>query len=157
MDTRKIQQVDAGPRAVARMAKIDTDAANIFALLIDARRHTELDGSGTVNNSVKAPGELSDGAKFTVKMKQFGVPYKITSRVVAFELNRLIEWRHPLGHSWRWELAPSADGATWVTESFRYAEARMPRLLELFKYPAKNGRGIENTLRKLQTRFENPA
>ncbi|RIJ76810.1 dimethyladenosine transferase [Nakamurella silvestris] len=153
MDTTQIQPVDAGPRAIARLAWIGADPAEIFALLVDVRRHSEMDGSGTVEHSVAGPERLSQGARFTVRMKQFKVPYKITSRVVAFEENRLIEWRHPLGHAWRWELSPSDDGATLVTESFRYAKAKAPWALELFGYPAKNGRGIENTLRKLQQRF----
>jgi len=153
MDTTKIEPVDAGPRAVARLAKVDADPHEIFALLTDVRRHSELDGSGTVNESVRAPERLSLGAGFTVRMKQFKVPYKITSKVVAFEENRLIEWRHPLGHAWRWELAPSEDGTTLVTETFRYSAAKAPWALEFFGYPAKNGRGIESTLRKLQERF----
>jgi hypothetical protein len=50
------------------------------ALNVDPHRHPELDGSGTVRDiPIKGPHHLAAGDKFTVGMKQWGVPYKITS------------------------------------------------------------------------------
>jgi hypothetical protein len=93
------------------------------------------------------------GAKFTVGMKQYGVPYKITSTVTAFDDDRLVEWQHPLGHRWRWELAEVEPGVTEVTETFDYTTARSPRILELFGYQKINSAGITKTLRALAARF----
>jgi Polyketide cyclase / dehydrase and lipid transport len=146
--------IDAGPRRVTRQALVRAPAAEIFALVADPHRHPELDGSGTVRpGAVSGPQVLSAGARFTVGMKQYGVPYKITSTVTAFEADRLIEWQHPMGHRWRWELAETEPGITQVTETFDYTTARNPRVLEILGQPGKNAIGITKTLQALQARF----
>ena len=86
-------------------------------------------------------------------MKQYGAPYKITSTVTAFEPDQLIEWQHPMGHRWRWELAEIESGITQVTETFDYTTSRNPRLLEILGQPGKNATGITKTLQALQARF----
>ncbi len=138
---------------MARRVSVNAAPAEIFALVADPRRHGELDGSGTVRDAVSAPAQLSEGAKFSVRMKIYGVPYKITSTVIAYEPDRLIEWRHPLGHSWRYEIDEATPGASQVTETFNYSTAKSPKLLELTGVPAKNGAGIAQTLDKLRARF----
>jgi hypothetical protein len=147
-------EVDAGPRRVARQVLVRAPAAEVFALVANPHRHPELDGSGTVRPSpVSGPQILSAGAKFTVGMKQYGAPYKITSTVTAFEPDQLIEWQHPMGHRWRWELAEIESGITQVTETFDYTTSRNPRLLEILGQPGKNATGITKTLQALQARF----
>ena len=147
-------KVDAGPRRVARQVLVRASAAEVFALVANPYRHPELDGSGTLRpGPVSGPRILSARAKFTVGMKQYGVPYKITSTVTAFEADQLIEWRHPMGHRWRWELAEIEPGITQVTETFDYTTARTPKLLEILGQPGKNAIGITKTLQALQARF----
>jgi hypothetical protein len=73
--------------------------------------------------------------------------------VTGFEDGRLIEWQHPLGHRWRWELAETEPGTTQVTETFDYSTAKAPRILELFGQPRTNGVGITKTLEALSARF----
>lgn len=150
-----ITTVDAGPRTVSRSVALPVAAEEIFAILADPHRHAELDGSGTVKDTTQGPARLSQGASFSVNMKQYGVPYRITSRVTSFADGRTIEWRHPLGHRWRWELAPQPDGTTLVTETFDYSTVLgvQARVLELVGIPKQNAAGIEGTLRKLQERF----
>jgi uncharacterized protein YndB with AHSA1/START domain len=147
-----VTRVEAGPRQVSRSATVSVPAAELFALLADPAQHGRLDGSGTVLDAVKGSGRLSEGARFSVKMKQYGFPYRITSKVTAFVDGSLIEWAHPLGHRWRWELTPAGDGATTVTETFDYSKAGAvrARFLELMGFPAKNASGIEATLEQLQ-------
>jgi uncharacterized protein YndB with AHSA1/START domain len=154
MTTSGVTTVDSGPRQVTRRVTVHADAADVFALLADPHRHPELDGSGTVRDvPVKGPDRLSEGARFRVGMKQHGVPYTITSKVTAFEDGRLIEWQHPLGHRWRWELAETAPGTTEVTETFDYTTAWAPKALELFGQPKANAVGITKTLEALAARF----
>ena len=149
-----VTTVDSGPRKVSRRVLVNAPAAQIFALIADPRRHPELDGSGTVRDSeVAGPDRLSVGARFTVGMRAYGVPYKITSTVTAYSDDQTIEWQHPLGHRWRWELAEIEPGSTEVTETFDYTTARSPRMLELFGYPRINGEGMTKTLRALAARF----
>lgn len=153
MADEAVTTVDAGQKKVARRVVVDTAPGEIFALVADPRRHGELDGSATVRNAVSAPEQLSAGAKFSVSMKMYGVPYRITSTVIAFEPDRLIEWRHPFGHSWRWELAEITPGKTQVTETFDYSTTKTGKALELMGFPKKNGAGIAGTLGKLRERF----
>lgn len=147
--------VDAGSRKVSRAAEVHAPAAELFDIVADPRRHAELDGSGTVQDTVEGPPRLARGAKFSVKMKQHGFPYRITSRVTDFEDGRVLEWRHPMGHRWRWEFIPSADNSTRVTETFDYSRINplQAMTLELFGFPKQNAAGIEATLRQLQARY----
>jgi Polyketide cyclase / dehydrase and lipid transport len=147
--------VDAGPRKVSRSADVHAPAAELFAVLADPRRHGELDGSGTVIDCVNGASRLAQGQKFSMRMKQRGVPYRITSRVTEFDDGKVLEWRHPMGHRWRWELAPQSESTTRVTETFDYSGvgAAKAKALELFGTPKQNAAGIEATLEKLEARY----
>ena len=82
MTRSTVSKVEAGPQKVARRVLVHAPAAEIFSIVSDPHRHPELDGSGTVRDiDVKGPHHLAVGDKFTVGMKQYGVPYKITSTV----------------------------------------------------------------------------
>jgi hypothetical protein len=154
MTDPEVTTVDDGARKVTRRLSVHAQPADVFALVADPHRHPELDGSGTVRDiPIVGPARLSKGATFTVGMKQYGVPYKITSTVTEFEEDRLVEWQHPMGHRWRWELAEVEPGTTQVTETFDYTGAKAPKMLELFGQPKKNGVGITQTLQALAARF----
>jgi hypothetical protein len=149
-----VSTVASGKRTVTRRALVSASAAELFDLVADPHRHYELDGSGTIRDvPVSGPDRLSEGATFSVGMKAYGVPYTITSTVTAFETNRLIEWRHPFGHRWRWELEPTDLGQTKVTETWDYSQAKLAVVYELTGYPGKNGAGISHTLERLVRRF----
>ena len=81
------------------------------------------------------------------------MPYPITSTATAVEDDHLVEWQHPLGHRWRWELAAVGPGVTKVTETFDYSTAKLPIVIELTGYHKKNAQGIESTLSGLAARF----
>lgn len=138
---------------VSRSVVLDAPAEQVFDLLADPRRHAELDGSGSVQGSVSGPERLSNGATFGMRMRLFGLPYPIRNEVVEFEENRLIAWRHFGRHVWRWQLEPVEGGKTKVTETFDYRPSRSPAMLERTGFPARNARGIEATLDRLQRRF----
>lgn len=148
-----VTTVDLGPKKVARRVVVNAPATEVFALVADPHRHGELDGSGTVHDTVSGPARLEQGARFSVKMKQLGVPYKITSKVTAFEDNRLVEWQHPFGHKWRWELVEGPPGQTQVTETFDYSPSKIGKFFELTGFTGKNGKGISNTLVALRQRY----
>jgi hypothetical protein len=147
--------VDAGPRKVSRTVQVQAPAAEIFDIVADPHRHGELDGSGTVMDTVTGPQRLAKDAKFSVQMKQRGVPYRITSTVTDFDDGRVMEWRHPMGHRWRWELTPLSETSTRVTETFDYSQIGSVKAkgLELFGVPKQNAGGIEATLRQLEVRY----
>lgn len=149
--------VDAGPRRVSRSIEVEAPANELFAIVADPRRHSELDGSGTVADNVSAPAELTAGSRFSTKMRMFGVPYRITSTVTAFTPDSVIEWRHPLGHHWRWEFEELDPHRTRVTETFDYHDTGTVK--DTLKYYDRMGfvkanvKGIEATLVKLRDRY----
>lgn len=149
--------VDRGPRRVSRRVEVAAPASELFAMAADPRRHSELDGSGTVRDNIKAPDHLAEGAKFSTNMKMFGLPYRITSTVTAFKPDELIEWRHPLGHRWRWEFEALSPTSTQVTETFDYHDAgalkKKLKYYERLGFAKANASGIEATLAKLRDRY----
>lgn len=125
----------------------------VFAILADPRQHARIDGSGTVQGTVSGPERLSLGAEFGMSMKQ-GAPYRIKNRVVEFEEDRLIAWRHVGPHRWRYELAPVDDG-TRVTESWdltHYPAPLRPVMRALFG--SRTRRAVEETLVRLRAAAE---
>ncbi|MBM7276600.1 SRPBCC family protein [Gordonia rubripertincta] len=154
MASDTVTYVDTGPHRVSRRIVVDAPAADVFALIVNPHRHPELDGSGTVRDTaVKGPEMLTPGARFSVGMKQFGVPYTITSTATEVDTDRVVEWKHPMGHRWRWDLVATSPTTTQVTETFDYSTLKFPKIMELIGYDKKNGQGIEGTLRALANRF----
>jgi len=152
-----VNVVDAGPRRVSRSVEVAAPAAELFAMAADPRRHSELDGSGTVRDNIDAPAELAVGSKFSTKMRMYGLPYRITSKVTALKPGELVEWRHPLGHRWRWEFEALSPTSTRVTETFDYHDAGAlkngVKYYELTGFTKANASGIEATLAKLRDRY----
>lgn len=152
-----VTTVDAGPQQVSRSVEVAAPARELFAIVADPRRHHELDGSGTVGDNIRCPDRLEAGSRFSTKMKMFGLPYRITSTVTAFEPDRLIEWAHPFGHRWRWEFAAETPTKTRVTETFDYREAapltHWLRFYAVSGFAKRNRAAIENTLSRLSERY----
>ena len=143
-------------RRVSASIRIAASPATVFAIVSDPEQHPRIDGSGSVRSLIETDGPITaTGQKFSVNMKMFGLPYKITNTVVEFEPDALVAWRHFGGHRWRYAIAPTPDGCE-VTETFDYSMYPMPgrKLIELAGFPARNGRGIEQTLQRLKQAAE---
>ena len=149
--------VDRGPQQVSRRVEVAAPAAELYALAADPRRHSELDGSGTVGDNIEMPAQLVVGSKFSTKMKMYGLPYRITSTVTELQPNEVVEWRHPLGHRWRWEFETLSPTLTRVTETFDYRDAgalkNKLKYYERMGFRKGNAAGIEATLTKLRDRY----
>jgi uncharacterized protein YndB with AHSA1/START domain len=145
-----VTEVHGVPRKVTFTTVVDRPPAELYALVADPHRHAELDGSGTVGKTVKGPERLSAGDKFSVNMKMFGLPYRITSKVTHVVPDSVLEWKHPAGHKWRWEFE-STDAGTRVTETFDYSALPgiQAKALEALGFPKRNGDGVRQTLEKL--------
>jgi uncharacterized protein YndB with AHSA1/START domain len=152
-----ISVVDVGPRQVSRSVEVAAPAEELFAIVADPRRHSEIDGSGTVRENIVAPAKLAAGDRFSTKMRMLGLPYRITSTITALKPGALIEWRHPFGHRWRWEFDEISPTLTRVTETFDFRHAGPVKnalnYYTLTGFVKSNARGIEATLAKLRDRY----
>ena len=92
-------------------------------------------------------------------MRLFGVPYRVTNRVVEFEPDRIIRvapLRTP--SAGRYELEP-VTGGTRVRESFDYSSyPTIGRwIIRLAGWPERNRRAIAQTLLRLRAAAEDQA
>mgnify|MGYP001815080916 FL=1 len=138
--------------SVSRVIEAPPEA--IFDVLAEPARHSEIDGSGMVQNSRGESERLALGSKFGMDMKMGPMPYRISNTVKEFEENRVIAWAHLGGHRWRYELEPvEVDGktATKVTESFDWSTCPpgVGKGIELAGYPKKHPANMEATLERL--------
>lgn len=155
------QRVEAGDDVVAYSICVDAPAEEIYRLLADPHRHHEVDGSRTVQARAVGPHELTQGAKFSVHMRKFGLPYRLPLRVTRAQpptpaVPGVIEWRQPTGHRWRWELEGHQDGSTTLTEAFDTSRQNPAARLALKATGVlrQNARSIRASLRRVKDRFE---
>ncbi len=137
---------------ISESATIAAPPAVVFAILADPRQHNRIDGSGSVGSVLAGPDRITaKGQTFTVRMKLFGLPYLIRNRVVEFEADRRIAWRHFTANRWRYELEPTADGGTRVTETFDTSRANdvTDAVVRWAKFYERNREGIRGTLERL--------
>ena len=144
-------------KTISASTTVDAPPALVFAILTDPRQHARIDGSGSVGAVIEAPERLTaKGDTFSVHMRMFGLPYKITNKVVELEPDRRIAWRHFGAHRWRYELEPTDDGGTTITETFDYSRYNPTgvKILALTGSLGRNRRGIEQTLARLKQAAE---
>jgi uncharacterized protein YndB with AHSA1/START domain len=142
---------------ISESITVDAPPAVVFAILADPRQHHRIDGSGSVGSVLAGPDRITaEGQTFVVRMKLFGVPYVIRNRVVEFEPDRRIAWRHFTANRWRYELAPTADGGTHVTETFdrTRADRITDAVVHWARFPERNREGIRGTLERLKQAAE---
>lgn len=146
MSTSNPDKIISATRFVAAPAQ------DIFNLLADPRKHSLIDGSGSVKAArVDAPERLALGAKFGMDMK-IGLKYRITNEVVEFDEPRQIGWRHVGGHIWRYIIEPT-EGGSMVTEQFDWNQNKAPLMLKIMNSFTKNRAAIEATLERMAAHF----
>ena len=142
---------------ISETITVDAPPAVVFAILADPRQHNRIDGSGSVGRILAGPERITaKGQTFVVRMKLFGVPYVIRNRVVEFEADRRIAWRHFTANRWRYQLEPTPDGGTTVTETFDRSRADRitDAVVSWAKFPERNREGITGTLERLKKAAE---
>ena len=138
---------------------IKAPASAIFAIVADATRHPEIDGSGAlVKTKDGAPDRLTLGSTFGMSMKM-GIGYSMVNTVVEFEQDRRIAWqarppglpgRFTAGRIWRYELDPDGEGSTRVRESWDISEDHQRWFLKLGGLPEKTRGNMEKTLVRIE-------
>ena len=154
------------PDAASVERFIPAPAAAIFDLLADPARHRDIDGSGTVQGPPAGSQRLVLGSTFGMDMKA-GFGYTMVNTVVEFETDRRIAWQprpdkaflRPFvgGRIWRYELEPSDDGGTVVTETFDWSTSKSTQYVELMGWPKRNEANVNATLDRLVAYFEHRA
>lgn len=145
-------------RRVMASIEVAAQPEEVFALLADPRRHTEFDGSGSVQGVVSGPERLALGATFGMTMK-IGAPYRVVNSVVEFDEGRRIAWCHFAKARWRYQLEPTPGGGTEITETFDRSGSPLPVrwFIEGTGFPKGNAKSIRDTLLQLHEIFGAPA
>lgn len=164
IDTRDARLVDTlggmTSRQISVSATIEAPPSTVFAIVADPHQHSRIDGSGSVGSMIDGPDRITGtGQSFTVKMRMFGLSYRMQNHVVEFEADRLIAWRTMSPIRWRYELKPTEGGGTRVTETFDYSRVNPVAsvVLRIAGFPARNRRGITETLVRLKKAAETEA
>jgi hypothetical protein len=136
---------------------IAAPASAIFAVVADANRHPEIDGSGTViKPKAGTPHTLAMGSTFGMSMKM-GVPYSMMNTVVEFDQDRRIAWKTALsgplgrfvgGRIWRYQF-DEVDGGTKVTESWDISQDKQAFLMRMGKMASGTAEAMTKTLEQL--------
>jgi hypothetical protein len=136
---------------------IAAPAAALFAVVSDAGRHPEIDGSGAlVQLKDGSSQQLTLGTTFGMKMKM-GVPYSMSNTVIEFEPDQRIAWKTvqsgPLGRFiggriWRYEFE-AVEGGTKVTESWDISQDKQKRFLAKDKVATATADSMTKTLERL--------
>jgi uncharacterized protein YndB with AHSA1/START domain len=132
--------------------------AEVFALLSDAAKHVEFDGSGTVRGTRQASRPLTLGTRFGMAM-HMGLGYRTSNTVVEFEQDRRIAWKTTGlkglvgGRIWRYELEP-VDGGTLVKETWDLSQDRQKFFLKHSTMPATAKNGMRRTLERIAETVE---
>ena len=107
---------------------INAPASALFAVVADATRHPEIDGSGQlVKAKDGAPHQLTMGSTFGMSMKM-GVPYSMSNTVVEFE---------------------PVEGGTKVTESWDISRDKQAFLLKHHRVGQSTAAAMSKTLDRL--------
>ncbi|WP_343956137.1 SRPBCC family protein [Yaniella flava] len=153
--SHEVTEVDTGPYTISYRTLVAAEPEQLWKLASNPHRHHELDGGGTLSTKVTGPEELAQGDTFNIWMRQFGLPYTLTMRVVTAHTKREIAWQHPGKHIWRWTFEPADDGGTWVTETFDYTQVT-PLMIRGFNWMGilkNNAKNMQASLTQLQQRF----
>jgi uncharacterized protein YndB with AHSA1/START domain len=153
--------VDGNTLSVERI--VDAPAAQIFALIADAGKHSSFDGSGTVDHSREPSQPLTLGSVFGMSMRgrpeSLFLPYRTTNTVIEFEPDRRIAWKTTMGplgliggRIWRYELEP-VDGGTLIRETWDVSQDRQRPMLRMGSMPQQAEDGMRATLERIAALF----
>jgi uncharacterized protein YndB with AHSA1/START domain len=138
--------------AVSATTVVAASPEEVFEFLRRPVNHPIISGDHSVQGTTAGPERLSEGDRFGMKMK-IGVPYRIRNKVVEFEENRRIAWCHPGRHRWRWELEPTVDGSTKLTETFDMSTALFPPALRVMGYPKRHEPNVASSVANVAAHF----
>ena len=137
--------------------EIPASAKEIFDVLSNPHRHTDLDGSGFMRGLDKGDRLTKVGQQFRVNMTgdHMGGDYQTDNVVSAFDEDKMIGWKtapagnEPPGWEWLWELKPESAGATQVTLTYDWSKVTDQALLKKVGFPLVQEGQLEASLNHL--------
>ncbi len=139
---------------VSASALVDAPAAEVFAFVCRPANHPEISGDDSVKGDRHGPEQLAAvGDKFGMRMKMYGLPYRITNTVKEFEAGSKVAWCHPGKHLWRWEVEAIPSGGTRVTETFDMTSSPLKAGLKLLGYPKGHQKNVEQSVANVAAHF----
>jgi len=91
------------------------------------------------------------------RTRSTGTGHRITSTVTTITPDELFEWRHPVGHRWRWEFKALAPTRAQLAETFDFRNTGpikdKVKYYQRMCFVKSNAAGIEATLSKLRDRY----
>ena len=142
---------------VSASRTIDAAPEDIFAVLADPGRHSQIDGSDMVVSEDSADRITAVGQIFTMNMhaEAMGGDYKTDNHVVGFEENKLLAWttapsgHEPAGWEWVWELTPLGRHSTDVTITYDWSSVTDKKVLDQISFPVVGEEELDSSLANL--------
>lgn len=138
---------------------VQAPSSQVFALLADPARHTEIDGSGTVRGAVDSKAITAVGEVFVMAMhregRAAGADYRTGNHVVRFKPGRRIAWTTalegdtPSGFSWEFELQSEDELTTEVVHTYDWSQVTDPAVLARVSFPQVSAQEMQDTLDRL--------
>lgn len=137
--------------------RIDASTSDVFDVLTNPHRHTELDGSGFVTGIDHGDRITATGQSFRMNMSgdHMGGEYQTDNVVTGYDPHRLVAWQtapagqEPPGWEWVWELAADGSEATDVTLTYDWSKVTDPQILEKVSFPLVSQSQLEQSLGRL--------
>jgi uncharacterized protein YndB with AHSA1/START domain len=140
---------------------VNAPADTVFAVLADPTKHSAIDGTGWVRESLDGQLLTSTGQLFRMAMYHDNHPdkdYEMANKVEVFEPPRAIAWQPgqegpdgDIGYGgwfWRYALTPVASDQTEVTLTYDWS-AEPPETREHIQFPPFDVAHLENSLSHL--------
>ena len=145
------------PTSITVARDIPTSAKDLFHILSDPHRHTELDGSGFVRGLDHGDRLARVGQVFTMNMAgdHMGGEYQTDNIVSAYDENKMLGWKtapagtEPPGWEWLWELESQGPNETLVRHTYDWSKVTDTKLLEKVGFPLVTKDQLDDTLARL--------
>jgi len=137
--------------------EIPLASQDLFDVLTNPNRHTELDSSGFVRSLVHGDRLEEVGQKFTMNMvgDHMGGEYQTDNFVSAYDENKMIGWKtapagvEPPGWEWLWELKSEGSDSTTASLTYDWSRVTDTNLLEKVGFPLISEDQLQESLGQL--------
>ncbi len=136
---------------------IDASTSEIWDVLSNPQKHSQLDGSGFVISDDRSDRITANGQTFRMNMSgdHMGGDYQTDNHVTGYDEHKLLAWQTapagttPPGWEWMWELTAQGSEATDVVLTYDWSNVTDPELLKKITFPLVPQSALEDSLGNL--------